>query len=107
MLEIKTIINNSAASFDRELNAALADGWELVRRECFVTGSDRVTTLYAELERFAEAEEVDVEYNSASARWELTRKPQNPYRCSSCGYTANEQWATCPECQSPMRCMEE
>ena len=105
MLEIRTIVNNSASSFDLELNAALADGWELVRRECFVTGSDRMTTFYAELERFAE--DVIVDYNADTARWELTRKPQNPYRCSSCGYTANEQWTTCPECQSPMRCMEE
>ena len=101
MIEIKTITANTAQSFDREVNAALTDGWELVRRECFITGSDRAMTLYAELERFT-AEPVDYD-TETEASWELTRSPRNPYRCSECGYTANEQWSTCPGCGRTMR----
>lgn len=32
MLQIKTIIDNSASKFDKEVNKALADGWTLTRR---------------------------------------------------------------------------
>ena len=101
MIEIKTITANTAQSFDKEINAALTEGWELVRRECFITGSDRAMTLYAELERFT-AEPVDYDAET-EASWELTRSPRNPYRCSECGYTANEQWSTCPGCGRTMR----
>ena len=97
MLEIKTITDNTAYFFDKAVNEALAEGWELVRRECFITGSDRATTLYAELERIVEEpEETNV------GRWVLTRNPRNPYRCSACGYTANEAWASCPDCKRSM-----
>ena len=101
MIEIKTITGTTAQSFDQEVNGALIDGWELVRRECFITGSDRAMTLYAELERFT-AEPVDYDAET-EASWELTRSPRNPYRCSECGYTANEQWSTCPGCGRTMR----
>ena len=49
MLEIKTITEATPHYFDAAVNAALAEGWELLRRECFITGSDRATTFYAEL----------------------------------------------------------
>lgn len=102
MLEIKTITAQTAEYFDETVNAALKDGWELVRRECFITGADRATTLYAELERIIdEPEEEDVDEDDV-AQWKITRNPQNPYRCSNCGYTANEQWAYCPECKKVM-----
>ncbi len=100
MLEIKTITENTPHRFDREVNEALAEGWELVRRECFITGADRATTFYAELERIAEEPEEDPEDDDSSdtARWVLARDPRNPYRCSACGHKTNAEWGTCPGC---------
>ncbi len=100
MLEIKTITKTTARRFDEAVNEALAEGWELVRRECFITGSDLATTFYAELERMTE--EPEVAYTIDSARWVLTRNIHNPYRCNACGYTAKETWAVCPGCERVM-----
>ena len=76
MIEIKTITENTAFAFDKAVNAALMEGWDLVRRECFITGSDRATTFYAELERFVyEAEDEDEGGSPTTARWEVTRAP--------------------------------
>lgn len=58
MKQIKTIKNrlDNADNFDAEVNAALADGWQLTKREVLMpTSQDRVhytyIMLYAELER--------------------------------------------------------
>ena len=99
MLEIKTITDNTAYFFDKAVNEALAEGWDLVRRECFITGSDRATTLYAELERIVD----EVEETSDVGHWIVTRNPHAPYKCSKCGYTAKGPWRSCPECDSIMR----
>lgn len=104
MLEIKTITENYPPIFDRAVNEAIAEGWDLVRRECFITGPDRATTFYAELERvIEEPEEEEEDYSTDHAEWVLTRNPRNPYRCSACGYTANHPWPTCPGCDRIMR----
>lgn len=103
MLEIKTIIEKTSTAFDYAVNEYLTEGWELVRRECFVTGADRAITLYAELERVVD--ELEEEYEEGEddmARWEITRNPTNPFRCNKCGYTASEQWLTCPDCKRAM-----
>ena len=104
MLEIKTITENTAYFFDKAVNEALTEGWELVRRECFITGADRATTLYAELERIVDEpeEEEDTDIPCDFAQWVMTRNPRNPYRCSACGHTTNAQWATCPKCSASM-----
>lgn len=102
MLEIKTIIERTASTFDDAVNDALTKGWELVRRECFVTGSDRATTFYAELERVIDDSEEDEDYSTDTAKWETVRDPRNPYRCSACGYKTNAPWPTCPECDRIM-----
>jgi rubrerythrin len=103
MLEIKTITERTPTTFDYNVNEALAEGWELVRRECFVTGADRAITLYAELERVIDEPEEEYEGDEDDmARWEITRNPTNPFRCSKCGYTASEQWLTCPDCKRAM-----
>ena len=102
MLEIKTITEKAATFFDIAVNEALAEGWELVRRECFITGSDRATTFYAELERIVDEPEED-DVSDEFARWELTRDPIHPYRCSACGLKAIEQWGVCPGCDRIMR----
>lgn len=70
-MEIKTIRKrlDNAEEFDREVNAALADGWRLTRRDVIlptqpITGSNYFhTMLYAELVKLdppAEAEEPDL-----------------------------------------------
>lgn len=103
MLEIKTITERLPSLFDQEVNEFLANGWELVRRECFVTGSDRATTFYAELERIVEEPEDEEDNSTDYAKWETVRDPRNPYRCSECGYRTNAAWPTCPECDRIMR----
>lgn len=104
MLEIKTITACTSGHFDDTVNEALAEGWELVRRECFITGADRATTFYAELERIVdEPEEDEDDHSTEYAEWELTRNPREPYRCSACGYATNALWPTCPECDRIMK----
>ena len=98
MVEIKTIIERTASTFDDAVNDTLAKGWELVRRECFITGPDRATTFYAELERVTEIDEYEADDAEDTARWERTRDPRQPYRCSACGYKTNAGWGTCPGC---------
>lgn len=102
MLVIKTIIESTAYGFDIAVNDAIEEGWELVRRECFITGADRVTTLYAELERIVDDPEEDEDYSTDYAKWETVRDPRNPYRCSACGHKTNATWPTCPSCDRIM-----
>lgn len=108
MLEIKTIVAPTEEYFDTTVNALINEGWELVKRECFVTGSDRAITLYAELERFIDAveeptEEDEFEFVPNSAAWLLQRDPMRPYRCSKCGYKTTNADHRCPNCMSEMR----
>lgn len=103
MQEIQTIIANHPHHFDNAVNEALAEGWELLRRECFITGSDRATTFYAELERTVAEPVEETETFNDFADWEITRDPYHPYRCTHCGYKAKEQWAICPGCKTLMR----
>ena len=84
MLEIKTIISQYVETFDYSVNAALKEGWELVKRECFVTGSDRAITLYAELKRgvLPESECPELDGCEAEARWKKHFNPVHPSHCS-------------------------
>lgn len=63
MKQIKTIKNrlDNAESFDKEVNAALAEGWQLTKREVLQPKAQSesmqtYTMLYAELEREKEPE---------------------------------------------------
>ena len=104
MLEIKTITENTARRFDDAVNDALAEGWELVRRECFITGADRATTLYAELERIVEEPEED---NTTDVGvWLISRDPHNPYKCSACGCGSHNPIINCPNCNRLMETEE-
>ena len=106
MIEIKTITENTTIRFDRKVNTALSDGWELVRRDVFITGSDCVTTFYAELERMIE--ETDEPVNeSFIATWAVSRDPSYPYKCTSCGCKVQEPLAICPHCNKIMMGDEE
>ncbi len=103
MLEIKTITETTPLRFDSAVNDALAAGWELLRRECFITGADRATTFYAELERIVDdPEEDDDDHSTDTAQWVVTRDPKNPFRCTACGHATNAQWTLCPNCDRVM-----
>ena len=106
MLEIKTISESTILRFDREVNKALAEGWEIVRRDCFITGSDRATTFYAELERTVEEPE-EFEDDRLIASWVISRDPSFPYKCTSCGCKVAEPLTTCPHCHKVMMRSEE
>lgn len=107
MIEIKTITENYPHKFDRAVNEALADGWELVRRECFITGSDRATTFYAELERVGGEPEEETEYGDTVAEWQISKDPAHPFRCSACQMKSAKAASFCPFCKRVMIGAEE
>lgn len=102
MLEIKTITETTPLRFDSAVNDAIDAGWELLRRECFITGADRAATFYAELERIVDDSEEDDDTLGLTGHWEVTRNPREPYRCSACGHGTNAQWPVCPKCNTVM-----
>ena len=103
MLEIRTVTAYTAGHFDDTVNEALAEGWDLVRRECFITGADRATTFYAELERIVEEPVEETDTPCDFSRWIVKRgDPRNPFHCENCGYATNVEWATCPKCSASM-----
>ena len=106
MLEIKTVVALTSGHFDDEVNSALAEGWELVRRECFITGSDRAATFYAELERIVEEPEEEDSTADTVAVWLTSRDPHYPFKCSACGCKSHEPIVNCPYCHRLME-MEE
>ena len=106
MLEIKTITECATHRFDEKVNTAICEGWELVRRECFVSGSDRAITFYAELERVAEEVEEPTD-TRLIASWSISRDPAYPFKCTSCGCKVAEPLTTCPHCHKVMMRSEE
>lgn len=109
MLEIKTIWGAMKDSniFDNDVNEALAEGWELVRREILprqiATGD---TLLYAELERYTDEPEEEEPGDDDTAHWEFYRRNiLHPYKCSSCGWELDADQpisARCPNCKKRM-----
>lgn len=58
MLQIKTICENDPAEFDKQVNAAIADGWTLTKRGLITRESVYfLHSFYAELERVEITEE--------------------------------------------------
>lgn len=102
MLEIRTITALTPGHFDDEVNQALADGWDLVRRECFITGSDRATTFYAELERIVEEAEEEEGDDGIVAEWTISRDPHYPFKCTNCGCKSHRAIKNCPNCHKIM-----
>lgn len=82
MIQIKTIHHriDESVKFDDEINAALAEGWRLTKRE-FVTG---YCVLYAELEREIITE---AERNCDNCRHFDNDADAEP--CASCSSTAS------------------
>lgn len=105
MIEIKTITANTVFGFDIAVNVALTDGWELVRRECFITGADRATTFYAELERIIEEPEEEPVIDNVGV-WLISRDPHFPYKCSACGCKIQDPLVNCPHCHRLMEVEE-
>lgn len=108
MLQIRTVIALTSGHFDDEVNEAMAEGWELVRRECFITGADRATTFYAELERIVEEpDEEEKAADETTAEWVLSRDPHYPYKCTACGCRSHKPIKNCPNCHTAMVNWEE
>ena len=106
MVEIKTIFTkiDDCEKFDKRVNEALAEGWELVRRDVLVPHvPDRYTLLYAEIERVIETEEEDEEpEDDGTVEWVVTRDPAHPYRCNKCRASTSIPTPVCPECKRVM-----
>lgn len=106
MPEIKTIFTkiDDCGKFDERVNEALAEGWELVKRDVLVPPvPDRYTLLYAELERVIETEEEDEEpEDDGTAEWVVSRDPAHPYRCNKCQASTSTPTPVCPECKRVM-----
>lgn len=106
MIEIKTIWKGIDFSnqFDDEVNKALAEGWELVRRDALPKRSDHgCTILYAELERVIETEgEEEEPEDDGLAEWVVSRDPAHPYRCNKCGRSTSAPSGFCIGCGRAM-----
>jgi rubrerythrin len=99
MLEIKTITEEryNPNEFDRRVNEALKEGWELVRRDILPD------MFYAELEREIEPEEEEEPVDDSTADWVLVRNPATPFKCSKCGHLSDAAPRTCPNCKRVMQ----
>lgn len=103
MLEIKTISGGKKDAFDKAVNDALRDGWDLVRRDCLIVGSEHTPCLYAELERIIEESEEEEDSTADTvAVWVLSRDPHYPYKCSACGCKSHQPIINCPNCNRLM-----
>lgn len=86
-MEIKTIILNAdyAEKFDNKVNTALADGWELVRREVIIAQTEKQCTgLYAELAKLPEPEEAPAP-SWCDALRTIRDECENAAECSATG----------------------
>lgn len=105
MIEIKTILQQlrNYGDFDKVVNTALAEGWELVRRDVITQSSDSYEPmLYAELERVIETEEDEEPEDDGTAEWVVSRDPAHPYRCNKCQASTSTPTPVCPECKRVM-----
>lgn len=105
MLEIRTIWSgiDDSKQFDAKVNEALAEGWELVKREVLPKSTDySQTILYAELEKMTEAEEEEEPEDDGLAEWVVSRNPSAPYRCNKCGHSTATPATRCPGCERTM-----
>jgi uncharacterized paraquat-inducible protein A len=92
MLQIKTIKNrlDNASAFDEAVNAALAEGWRLTKRDVICahahpTGVTLHTMLYAEMER----EEI-TEAECCCENCKYYEQSASTEPCLSCGENADK-----------------
>lgn len=83
MKQIMTIRRLNPEDFDVEVNYALADGWELVKRETLLIGSERSVLHIAELEK----ETPDDEQTCSNCRYFQNGPDQHP--CDVCSEDAD------------------
>lgn len=89
MLEIKTIKKRLADAdvFDREVNIALREGWQLTKREVLHPGNEFVCfSLYAELERQV------VTKNERNCGNCLYCDQDGGDPCNTCDVNTNDAW---------------
>lgn len=72
-MEIKTVVRYiengiDAITFDTEINAALADGWRLVRREVFP--GEQTDLLYAEMAKLSPEEWAEDDQEAPAMTWQ-------------------------------------
>lgn len=96
MLQIKTIKNrlDNAASFDEAVNAALAEGWQLKKREVLQPKAQSenmqtYTMLYAELEKVVITE---AERGCANCKYYEQQPESEPCRSCDDGMVAPTNW---------------
>lgn len=109
MLQIKTITSAEQDKFDELVNAAIAEGWELVKRDVLPPFEGDAwfykRTFYAELEREVDEPEEEDEGEELFAHWVTTRNPLKPFACSCCGYRPtieNSLPSICDRCKKTM-----
>lgn len=79
MKQIKTIYDPELESFDDKVNAALADGWEMTKRACFLVGAEHLPFFYAELEK-----EIITEAEQTCENCKHYSKSNDQEPCASC-----------------------
>lgn len=87
MKQIKTIADYKIKTFDEEVNAAIAEGWDLVKRDCHLVGRDRGPMLYAELEK-----EVVTEAEQTCENCKHRDDPPGGPHCIDCAPEDNWKW---------------
>lgn len=87
MKQIKTIVGATATEFDNEVNAALADGWELMKRETLLIGTERWLLHCAEMER-----EIITEAEQACENCKHRNEPAVSSSCLGCDPETNWKW---------------
>lgn len=109
MLQIKTITASNPDAFDELVNNAIAEGWEIVKRDVLPPyesqGQAYRRTFYAELEREVDELKEEEEGEELFAHWVTTRDPIKPFACSCCGYRPsiqNELPGICDRCKKMM-----
>ena len=90
MKQILTIRRMSPEDFDEEVNIALADGWELVKRETLLIGKELSVLHIAELEK-----ETPEEENTCKNCRFRHNDPADP-PCDTCDEDA-DKWEPIPE----------
>lgn len=105
-MEIKTIWNTVDDSwrFDADVNAAISDGWRLVKREVLPGMSYTADTyarrlLYAELVKEEEAPPVSWEDAVQVIKGMCACQPDTPEGCMGCkmGDLCTDNWRNAPE----------
>ena len=87
MKQIKTIRRMGSEDFDNEVNAALAEGWELMKRETLLIGTERSLLHCAEMER-----EIITKAEQSCENCKHRDDPPSSHHCIDCDTKSNWKW---------------